>query len=329
MTKAILVTGATGHQGGAVIDALLSADNAQEFTILALTRNASSPSASALLTKAPRNNLHLVQGNLDDVPAVFAAAKAAIPDNNEDDGGKQIWGVFSVQASLGPGITTEGEVAQGCALIDAAIENGVKHFVYSSVERGGDDASWDNETDVPHFRSKHRIEQHLREVTTGEGEAGAGMGWTVLRPVVFMDNLEPGFTTKVFVAALKNYLGEKEKALQWVAVADIGVFTAKAFAEPEKWGRRAVGLAGDELTMEQLNAAFEKALGEPVPVTYWFFGSALTGLMREMGTMLEWFASHGYGVNIEELRKEHPGLLTMEEWLAKKSKFTAPEAGHQ
>jgi uncharacterized protein YbjT (DUF2867 family) len=321
MTKTILVTGATGHQGRAVIDALLSADSSEGFTILALTRNASSPSANALLAKAPRSNLRLVQGNLDDVPAVFAAAKAALPGG---DGSKQIWGVFSVQVSLGPGVTTEGEVAQGCALIDAAIENGVQHFVYSSVDRGGDKASWENATDVPHFRSKYRIEQHLKEVTA-EGKAGAGMAWTVLRPVVFMDNLEPGFTTKVFVAALRNYLGEREKTLQWVAVADIGVFAAKVFAEPEKWDRKAVGLAGDELTMEQLNRAFEKALGEPVPATYGFFGSALTGLMREMGAMLEWFASQGYGVNIEELRKEYPGLLTMEEWLAKKSRFTGSQ----
>jgi uncharacterized protein YbjT (DUF2867 family) len=198
----------------------------------------------------------------------------------------------------------------------------VQHFVYSSVERGGDEASWENETDVPHFQSKHRIEKQLKAVT-GEGKAGAGMGWTVLRPVAFMDNLEPGFTSRAFVAALRNYLGEREKALQWVAVADIGVFAAKAFAEPEKWDWKAVGLAGDELTMEQLNEAFEKVFGEPVPATYWFFGSALTGLMREMGAMLGWFASHGYGVNIDELRKEYPGLLTMEEWLAKKSRFKA------
>jgi uncharacterized protein YbjT (DUF2867 family) len=140
-----------------------------------------------------------------------------------------------------------------------------------------------------------------------------------------MDNLGTGFGTKVFVAALRNYLGERDKALQWVAVADIGVFAAKAFAEPEKWDRRAVGLAGDELTMEQLNEVFLKATGNPVPSTFWVFGSALTGLVKEMGAMLEWFATDGYGVDIAELRKEHPGLLTMEEWLREKSPFARAE----
>lgn len=316
MAKTILVTGATGKQGGAVIDALLSADpDGSTFTILALTRNASSPSATRLLSKAPHGNLKLVQGNLDDVPAVFEAAKGAIPD------GEAIWGVYSVQVSLGPRVSTEGETAQGTALIDAAVAHGVQHFVYSSVERGGDEASWETATPVPHFQSKYRVEQHLK-AATAEGEPGAGMGWTILRPVAFMDNLGTGFATKVFVAALKNYLGERDKSLQWVAVADIGVFAAKAFAQPEKWDRRAVGLAGDELTMEQLNEAFLEATGSPVPSTFWFFGSALTGLVKEMGTMLEWFASSGgYGVKIAQLKKEHPGLLTMKEWLVKKSPF--------
>jgi len=316
MAKTILVTGATGKQGGAVIDSLLSADpDGSAFTILALTRNASSASATRLLSKAPHGNLKLVQGNLDDVPAVFEAAKAAAPE------GQAIWGVYSVQVSLGPGVSTERETAQGTALIDAAVAHGVQHFVYSSVERGGDEVSWETATPVPHFQSKYRVEQHLKAVTAAEGKPGAGMGWTVLRPVAFMDNLAPGFATKVFVAALRNYLGERDKALQWVAVADIGVFAAKAFTEPEKWDRRAVGLAGDELTMEQLDEAFQKATGSPAPATFWLFGSALTGLVKEMGAMLERFASDGYGVKIAELKKEHPGLLTMEEWLAKKSPF--------
>jgi uncharacterized protein YbjT (DUF2867 family) len=316
MAKAILVTGATGKQGGAVVDALLDVDSdGSRFTILALTRDPSSASAAKLLSKAPNGNLKLVQGNLDDVPAVFAAVKASIP------GDEKIWGVFSVQVSFGPGATSEREVAQGCAVIDAAVEHGVQHFVYSSVERGGDELSWDNPTTVPHFQTKYRIEQHLKEVT-GEGKPGAAMGWTVLRPVAFMENLAPGFATKVFVAAMKNYLGESDKAVQWVAVSDIGVFAAKAFIDPETWNRKAVGLAGDELTMAQLDRAFVKVTGSPAPVTFWFLGSVLTRMVQDLRMMLEWFASHGYGVKIAELRRKHPDLLTMEEWLSKKSGFS-------
>ncbi|KAK4228651.1 putative negative transcriptional regulator [Podospora fimiseda] len=314
MSKSLLITGATGKQGGAVIDALLNSDaSGNNFTILAVTRNTSSASSKRLASRS--QNIRLVEGNLDDVPALFEAAKSA---NN----GQPIWGVFSVQVSLGPGVTVEGEIKQGTALIDGAIEAGVTHFVYSSVERGGDSVSWDNPTPIPHFQSKQRIEQHLRTVTAA-GEPGTSMGWTVLRPVAFMDNLAPGFPTKVFMAALRNWLGDNKKKLQWVATQDIGVFAAKVFEDPQKWNRKAVGLAGDELTVEELCKAFAKATGNPAPITFWFFGSALTYAVKEMGLMIGWFASDGYKADIETRRKDYPGMLTMEQWLEKKSGWAA------
>ncbi|KAI1799149.1 NAD(P)-binding protein [Daldinia bambusicola] len=307
MTKVLLITGATGKQGGAVINALLN-QVTSKFTILAITRDVNSISAKSLAQKSP--SIKLVQGNLDDVPSLFQEARKIHP--------QPIWGVYSVQISMGKGVTLESEVRQGKSLIDESIKAGVKHFVYSSVERGGDEESWDNPTPIPHFQSKHRIERHLRDAT-GPGKAGANMGWTILRPVAFMDNLAPGFPTKVFMAALHNHLGNKR--MQWIATSDIGAFAAKAFADPERWNRRAVGLAGDELSWEQLNASFAKATGFPVPVSYWFFGSALTYMVTEMGLMIGWFASDGYKADVTARRKDRPELLTMEEWLVKESPF--------
>lgn len=61
MPRAILITGATGKQGRAVIDALLAATS--DFQLLAVTRDANSPSAQKV---APKSKLiSLVQGNLD------------------------------------------------------------------------------------------------------------------------------------------------------------------------------------------------------------------------------------------------------------------------
>ncbi|KAK3899405.1 hypothetical protein C8A05DRAFT_46515 [Staphylotrichum tortipilum] len=316
MAKPILVTGATGLQGSALIDNLLLLDpDSTRFTILALTRDPSTPKAARLLAKAPPGRISLIQGNLDDVPSVFAAAKSALrPHNNH------IWGVYSVQVSLGRGVTSAGEIAQGKALIDGAIANGVDVFVYTSGERGGDEVSWDTETPVPHFASKYHIERHLKEVTA-EGKPGTAMAWTVFRPVAFMENITVRFPAKMFVAALKNYLGRSGQTLQWIAVADIGVFSAQAFVEPEKWKGRAVGLAGDDLTVEQLHEAFVRATGAPAPSTWSIFGTYWTQSDKEMRLMMEWFAVNRYGVDIAELKKEHPGLLTMEEWVAQKSPF--------
>lgn len=90
MSKPILVTGATGKQGGAVIDALLASSSAKDFTILGVTRNAESSSSKKLVERGVK----IVKGDLNDVEAIFreAAKIVATP----------IWGVFSVQVSKKP-----------------------------------------------------------------------------------------------------------------------------------------------------------------------------------------------------------------------------------
>lgn len=86
--RSILIAGSTGKQGGSVIAALLAAK--ADYQILALTRDASSPSATKLAAKSP--NIKLVEGNMDDADAIFKNARKATSS--------PIWGVFSVQ--VGP-----------------------------------------------------------------------------------------------------------------------------------------------------------------------------------------------------------------------------------
>jgi uncharacterized protein YbjT (DUF2867 family) len=299
MSRALLITGATGKQGGAVIDALL-ARQPSDFLLLAATRNAQSASAKRLAAKSDR--IKLVQGDLDATPALFASAKAAA-------GSVPLWGVYSVQALQGSK-KMEDEKRQGKALVDESIKAGVKHFVYSSVERGGDERSWSNPTPIPHFITKHQIEHHLRDSTAdGKGD----MGWTILRPVIFMENLQPGFFGKVFLTMLRDTM--KDKPLQWIATRDIGYFAAEAFHDPSTWDRRAVGLAGDEITFAQLSGAFEKATGDPAGTTFRLLGTALKRGVAEVGVMVDWFKNDGYKANISEVRKIHPEVTRMEDWL--------------
>lgn len=197
--RAILITGATGRQGSSVINALLRSN--APFEILALTCNASSPSAQFLARKSPL--IKLVTGNLEDPASIFASARSVTQT--------PIWGVFSVQTPFGGKASTKTEERQGKALIDASLENGVSHFVYSSVDRGGDAKSWSSPTDIPHFISKHNVERHLFAEAKG-----SDMSWTVLRPVAFMENLTKGFQGKVFNTDWKMMLRPHQK-LQLVA----------------------------------------------------------------------------------------------------------------
>ncbi|KAF9638035.1 hypothetical protein BFW01_g8932 [Lasiodiplodia theobromae] len=311
MSRSILVTGATGNQGGALVDALL-ARHAADFTILAVTRVPNSASAKRLLAKS--SSIKLVEGNLDDVPALFATAQQIASAASTS-----IWGVYSVQSSMGKGATSEGEVRQGISLIDESIKAGVKHFVYSSVERGGEARSWDNPTHIPHFVTKHRIEHHLRDSTAAAAGGGSAMGWTILRPSTFMDNLQPGFFSKVFMTALRDTMGDK--SMQWVATKDIGVFAAMAFEQPDRWNERAVSLSGDQLAFQQLDQVFQKVTGSPVPTTFWVLGSAFKYGLTEVRTMVDWFKEEGCKADIKELRQVHPELMDVETWLRTQSQF--------
>ncbi|KAJ3544624.1 hypothetical protein NM208_g2953 [Fusarium decemcellulare] len=299
MSRAILVTGATGNQGGAVIDAFLNR-KPSDFLLLAVTRNTQSPSAQRLAAKSP-SSIRLVEGDLDSTSKLFESAKQVA-------GTVPLWGVYSVQVSMGKGVTLEGEIKQGKAMIDESIKAGVQHFVYSSVERGGNERSWDNPTPVPHFKTKHEIEHYLRDATTGKS-----MGWTILRPVIFMDNLVPGFPGKVFMTMLRDTI--KDQPLQWVATKDIGFFGAEAFNNPGAWDRRAIGLAGDVLTFSQLNTTFQQVTGKPAGTTFSILGKALKHGVAEMGIMVDWFRDEGYGADLIEVKKVHPGVTRMETWL--------------
>src|SRR5256885_6498750 len=135
MTKdrTILITGVTGHQGGAVAHALRGAG----FHLRGLTRKPDSAQAAAL----KRQGVDVVQGDLDDEASLRRALSGA-------------WGVFGVQNTWEAGV--EREEAQGKRLATLAREAGVEHFVCSSV------GSAHKRTGIPHFDNKSGVEGILR-----------------------------------------------------------------------------------------------------------------------------------------------------------------------
>ncbi|KAI9864400.1 MAG: hypothetical protein M1824_005103 [Vezdaea acicularis] len=294
--RSILITGATGKQGGAVIAALLSQPK-PTFKILALTRNTTSASAKALAAKP---NVSVIEGNLDDCSAIFAKT------------GK-VWGVFSVQVPLGGGQTPKTEEAQGKALVDAAVANGVENFVYTSVDRGGPEKSEVNATYIPHFISKYNVEKHLVEKASTSPQK---MSYTILRPTAFFDNLTFDFMGKAF-GAMWATMGDKK--LQFISTKDIGWFAAQAFLKPDEYHNKAISLAGDEINNAEAAEKFKKVTGKDMPVTYTFIGRAIRWAVGDMNAMLKWFEEEGYGADIPALKRLHPKLQNFEEWLTESS----------
>ncbi|KAL3440695.1 hypothetical protein BJX65DRAFT_290128 [Aspergillus insuetus] len=296
--NAVLITGATGKQGGSLIRNLVQ--RRAPFEILAVTRDPSSASAQKLASLS--SSIKLVEGDLGNPAGIFQNAQRLTKS--------PIWGVYSVQAAIG----NNAEETQGKALIDESIKQHVKFFVYSSVDRGGEMHSFDNPTKIPHFIKKHNIEKRLIDLT----KDGA-MQWTILRPTAFYENLTPDFFGKVFATCFKMSLAGKP--LQLVATSDIGFFGAEAFLNPEQYKGKAISLAGDELTFDGMNSIFEQKTGQPLPMTFRPVCSFFMAMMKDMGYMFKWFRDEGYKADIARLRELHPEMKDFATWLEEDSGF--------
>lgn len=174
----------------------------------------------------------------------------------------------------------------------------------------------DSDSDVPHFISKANIAKYLRKKSEGK------MTWTVLRPTAFMDNLTTSFAGKIFPTPWKAGLSPNTK-LQLISSADIGYFAAQALVRPKEFAGRAISLAGDDLTFDEANTVFKEKFGKDIPTTFGFVGSGLIWAIKDVGLMFKFFEEVGYGADIQALRKEHPGLLSLSGWLETRSVWAA------
>jgi uncharacterized protein YbjT (DUF2867 family) len=274
-SRTILVTGATGRQGGAALRHLRQ----KGFTVRAFTRDPAQDAARALVGPGTE----VVQGDLNDRASVRRALEG-------------VQGVFSVQTSVEQGV--ESEVRQGILLANEAKGSDVRHFIYSSV------ASADRNTFVPHFDSKYKIEEHIR---------GTGMRYTIFRPTFFMENWL-AMRSQIEQGQLVFPLSPNTP-LQMIAVDDIGAFVAMAFERPGHWEGRAVELAGDEFSMTELVSVFSRMAGREVVYEQAPWDEWDQKVGPDRGAMFRWFEHVGYHVDIPNLRQEHRNLTSFESWV--------------
>jgi uncharacterized protein YbjT (DUF2867 family) len=275
--KIVLVTGATGTQGGAVARDLL----ARVYSVRGLTRNPESERARSM----SEIGVDMVRGDFDDSESLAAAMKG-------------VHGVFAVTNTWEHGY--DGEVRHGKQLVDAAIAAGVQHFVFTSV------ASADANTGIPHFESKGEIEAYLRD---------SGINYSIVRPVEFMDNLR--FYREGILAGTYFDPRDSAKSHQWIAASDIGFFVGEAFDNPEEWLGETVEIAGDQLTIAEYVQALSNATDVEVRHEKMTWTDYEERAGHEMTVMLRWFDEVGYDVDIDSLRSRYPDLLTYEQFLAK------------
>ncbi len=275
----VLVTGATGRQGGAVIRHMLS----KGWKLRALTCDPGSHAARTLAQKG----VEVVQGDLEDAASVARATAG-------------VYGVYSVQDFWAVG--AKREVQQGKNVADAAKKAGVKHFVYSSV--GGAERN----TGIPHWESKWEVEKHIRSL---------GLLATVIRPAAFMemyyvDQVEIGILKGKFADPIRA-----DKPYQTIATDDIGAFVALAFERPAEFIGKELEIAGSELTNSEAAKVFSRVLGKPVKFQRLPLPLVRLILGKEFYVMFRWFNEAGFKADISGLRRAYPEirLQTLEEWL--------------
>ncbi|NKX86533.1 NmrA/HSCARG family protein [Nocardia coubleae] len=276
--KTVLVTGATGGQGGAVARGLLGGG----WRVRALVRDPHTPAARELTALGAE----LVTGDLDDPASLRAAAHGA-------------HGVFSVQPADLTAPQPETEVRQGKNVADAAAAVGAAHLVYSSVGAAR------HKSGVAHFETKAEIEAHIEAL---------GVPATVLRPVFFMENwrhLMPEVVDGERVGSLA--LGS-ETTLQMIALADIGSIAVEVFGNADEFIGEQLDIAGDQLTPRQIARMFTEFDGIPTRFTRQPV-EELRGVSGELAAMFSWLDEHGYEADIHALRRRFPQLLTFENWL--------------
>lgn len=286
--KTVLVIGATGKQGGAVIENILASPQANFFNIVAVTRDATSRKAQKI---AAHPNVSVIEGDLANVDDIFNKAGP-------------VWGIYSVQ------INSDVEEQQGKAVADAAVMHGAQHFVYSSGDRGGPERSPNNPTYVKNFASKHAIEKHLQQRAEKSPQQ---MTYTILRPVTFFENLATDLHGKGF-ARMWEQLGSKK--LQMVSTKDIGWFAAQSFLQPDKYRNAALTLVGDELTQPEADVIYKKVTGQSMAMAACTIASAVKFVLKgSVGDMFKWFEDEGYGGNVQECRTANPNMQDFAAWL--------------
>lgn len=235
----ILVAGAAGTQGGAVVDALLE----KGIAVRAMVRTKGSEAALALAERG----VEVVEASFDDTEALAQAAKGAT-------------GVFSLQMGSYPGNKGQ-ETRHAKNLVAAARAAGVEQIVHTSVARAGeheDFAGWQEGRWEPLY--------WLEKAAAIDAVKKAGFAyWTVIKPPLIMENLLPSKSALLFPAIAQGELHtplEQDTVLDWVSPRDIGRFAAEAFVRPEEFNQKEFAIVGDKLTLPEVARVLSEVSGK-------------------------------------------------------------------
>jgi uncharacterized protein YbjT (DUF2867 family) len=283
----VVVTGATGKQGGSVARRLLS----EGWQVRVVTRNPGSDPARRLAIAGAQ----VVRGDLEDRASIKAALNG-------------ISAVFSVQLP-GP-----HERNHGSLLVEEAQRSGVRHFLHTSVAALGRHTAfprWGSDYWYEDFwRAKWDVEQMVR--------AAGFASYTVLRPAFLMENFISPAVARMFPDLRRGEFAtvmHRDTIVDLVSAEDVGAFVAAALHAPERFNGHSIELAATALSIAQIAATLSRALGREIRVVELTSGQAIArGQTRGWVRGQEWTNEVGYDVDIDALAQYQVPLTSFAAW---------------
>ncbi|MHA2008532.1 MAG: NmrA/HSCARG family protein [Promethearchaeota archaeon] len=276
----VLVIGATGNQGGAVVRKLLE----RGHHVRALTRRKNSHKAKEL------ENLgaEIIEGDVGDVLSLQKAMSG-------------VKAVFAMTIPFEKSINFE--IKSGYLMEFAANTSGVKHLVFSSV------ASSDKKTGIPHFESKYEIEEHIRSVDTP---------YTIIKPVYFMENLIAPWTISGLKKGKISLAMPRDRKMQMLSLEDLASIVVFIFENRENFLKKTIEIASDEITGQETTDILSKVIGIPIEYEELSYDQ-IQSMGPDFVKTFKWLNDVGYKVNIPELHDRYPeiGWHKFEEWARK------------
>ncbi|EGC39511.1 hypothetical protein DICPUDRAFT_26791 [Dictyostelium purpureum] len=247
MSKIVSVFGATGSQGGAVVNSLLKDGT---FKVRALTRNTQSQSAK-----------HLKSLGCEVVKCDVTDSKKEI-----EQALRGSYGVFLVTFSA---FLFEKEAIYGKTVVDAALEAGVQHFVFSSLPNSKKITS--GKIVIEEFDLKYEIEEYLRDIS----KKNPSFKSSFVIPPFYMQNFDqanPLFTIRKNKDGnyyLEIAVDPKSKhPFDLIDINDMGPVVVEILKDPKKYSNLSIFLNGDALSSEQICEILSKETGKPIILQY-------------------------------------------------------------
>lgn len=291
-TAPVLVTGATGRQGGATARSLL----ARGVPVRALVRTPDSDAARSLV----RLGVDVVQGDLLDIHTVRSAAQGTRA-------------VFSIQMPDMNDLDGDGELRQAQNLVSAAQDAGIGTVVHTSVSGAGQHHQAPGWAEGRWKHMEHYFE--MKEQAQSLVRQAGITHWTLLKPAFFMENfLRP---SSLFAHGTEDRLAtiiKPDTQVSLIAVRDIGEAAAQAITNPDRFHAVELELAGDVRTMNEIAADLGAALGVHLAAPDMTVEEAMSQGMPTFGAAYEWHNAVGQPAHPALAQELGLTVTTFAEW---------------